>query len=84
MPSITYKALTDRLLRLYREKCLLEIDRSPHRKGMTVPRACSAEGGKAPMFTFQFHPEALWLIPAAGGIAFMLWTLWHLHKELRR
>jgi hypothetical protein len=34
--------------------------------------------------TIEFDPEALWLIPAALAVGFMLWTLWNLHKEIRR
>jgi hypothetical protein len=34
--------------------------------------------------TIEFHPEALWLVPAAIAVGFMLWTLWNLHKETKR
>ena len=46
------------------------------------PARWKAEGGMALMY--EFHPESLWLIPAALAVGFMLWTLWNLHKEIKR
>jgi hypothetical protein len=32
----------------------------------------------------QFDLQLLWLVPAALALGFMLWTLWNLHKQMRR
>jgi hypothetical protein len=36
------------------------------------------------MYIFELHPEALMLIPAAAAVAFMLWVLWSLRREIRK
>jgi hypothetical protein len=34
--------------------------------------------------TYELHPDSLLLIPVVLAVSFMLWTLWNLHKEIKR
>jgi hypothetical protein len=42
------------------------------------------KAGRGAAIDYEFHPEALWLVPAVIAIAFMLWMLWNLHRESKR
>jgi hypothetical protein len=45
-------------------------------------KTCGEREGR--MYIFEFHPEALMLIPAAAAVIFMLWVLWSLNREIRK